>query len=62
MPVVRRYIHLYNEGGLDKLMPAPIPGRSRILSELNGQFQEILHRSPSQYEKLQTKGRRFSVS
>jgi len=59
--VVRYYIHLYNEGGLEKLAPVPIKGRPRLLSELDGQWEEVLHKSPSQYEKLQTKGRRWTL-
>ena len=59
--VVRRYIHLYNEGGLEKILPVPIPGRPRLLSQLDGEWEEILHKSPSHYEKLQTKGRRWTL-
>lgn len=57
--VVRHYIHLYNEGGLEKLLPVPIPGRPRLLSQLDREWEEILpdcfgSLATSQYEKLQT--------
>mgnify|MGYP001605547469 CR=1 FL=1 len=59
--VVRHDIHLYNDGGLEKLAPALIPGRPRLLSQWDGKWEEILHISPSQYEKLQAQGRRWTL-
>jgi putative transposase len=59
--VVRHYIHLYNKGGLEKLAPALIPGRPRLLSQFDGEWEELQWKSPSQYEKLQTQGRRWTL-
>lgn len=58
---VRNYIHRYNDGGLLALKAIPQSGRKKKLEAFKGQWEEILHRSPSQFEKLQTGKRNWTL-
>jgi len=51
---VRQYIHEYNNGGLVGLLPQKKPGRRPKFSLTKEQWEEILHQSPSLFERLQT--------
>jgi transposase len=59
---VRNYIHRYNEGGLNALQYRKSSGRPRKLDFLDGLWEITLQRSPSQFEKLKTNSRRWTLS
>jgi len=59
---IRDYIHRYNAGGLDALRYGKSPGRPRLLTFLDSQWDIILHRSPLQFEKLKTNSRHWTLS
>jgi len=59
---IRSYIQLYNEGGLDKLAPVKQPGRPpKIANWTKEQWDEVLERTPNQYEKLNTHSRQWTL-
>lgn len=57
---VRDYIKRYNRGGLAGLRPTYGPGRSGKISLSKAELEEVLRRSPSQYEKLDTGARNWN--
>ena len=59
---IRNYIHRYNTGGLDALRYGKSPGRPRALTFLDSQWDIILRRSPSQFEKLNTDSQHWTLS
>ncbi len=59
---IRNYIHSYNTGGLDALQYGKSTGRPRALTFLDGQWDIILRRSPSQFEKLNTTSQHWTLS
>jgi len=59
---IRSYIKLYNEGGLDKLAPVKQPGRPpKIANWTKEQWDEVMERTPDQYEKLNTHSRQWTL-
>ena len=59
---IRNYIKLYNEGGLDKLAPVKQPGRPpKIANWTKEQWDEVMERTPGQYEKLNTHSRQWTL-
>ena len=59
---IRRYVHAFNEGGLDALKPIKPTGRPpKIGNWTKGNWDEILERTPNQYEKLNTKSRQWTL-
>lgn len=59
---VRSYIKAYNEGGIEGLRPGKSPGRPPKVGQLTrDQWEEILRRTPNQYERLQTDSRRWTL-
>ena len=59
---IRSYIKLYNEGGLDKLAPVKQTGRPpKIANWTKEQWNEVLERTPDQYEKLNTHSRAWAL-
>ena len=59
---IRKYIHSYNEGGLDKLAPGKSPGRPpKIGNWTKKQWDKVLEQTPDQYEKLNTQSRQWTL-
>jgi len=59
---IRNYIHSYNQGGLSELAPATRPGRPpKIAHWSREQWDEVLVRTPNQYEKLNTDSRQWTL-
>ena len=58
---IRGYIHVYNQGSLEQLIPQPKPGRPWTLKNLASEWSEILHQSPHQLEKLNTQARHWTL-
>ena len=57
---VRDYIKRYNRGGLKGLQPDYGPGRPAEITLSNDELAEVLQRSPSQFEKLNTGARNWN--
>lgn len=57
---VRRYITAYNEGGLVQLQPGKSPGRRASILLSKADWEEVIGRRPSQFEKLGTNARNWS--
>ena len=51
---IREFIHAYNQGGLEQLLPNKKPGRRPKLSLTSEQWIQIIHQPPSSFEKLNT--------
>lgn len=52
---IRSYIHRFNEGGFEVLMPRWGGGASRKLGDLDKDyFDDVLSRAPGSFEKLET--------
>jgi len=60
---VRNYIEAYNDGGINALQPKTSPGRPPKVGHLTRDaWEEILSRTPNQYEQLQTDSRQWTLS
>lgn len=58
---VRRYIHAYNAEGLEGLRAGRSPGRPVKLAHwTKADWDEVLARSPNQYQKLNTESRQWT--
>lgn len=57
---VRSYIKRYNADGLSGLRPNYGPGRTAKISLDKDQLEELLSRSPSQFDKLNTGARNWN--
>ena len=57
---VRDYIKRYNQGGLKQLRPNYGSGRRAEISLSKEELEEVLARSPSQFEKLNTGARNWT--
>ena len=57
---VRDYIHRYNSGGIAVLRRSYSPGRPKKIAFLKEQWEELLHRSPAQFEKFNTAARNWT--
>ena len=57
---IRGYINRYNKGGLDGLKPKYGKGRRAAITLNKNELREILERSPSQFEKLETGARNWN--
>jgi len=57
---VRDYIRRYNEGGLEALKRSNSNGRPPKVKLTKAEWEELLHRSPCQFEKLNTGARNWS--
>ncbi len=51
---IREFIHAYNQGGLEQLLPNKKPGRRPKLSLTSEQWMTIIHQPPGSFEKLNT--------
>jgi len=51
---IRAFVHAYNQGGLEQLLPEKKPGRRPRLSLTTEQWTEIIHQPPCSFEKLTT--------
>ena len=59
---IRSYLKAYNQGGIEALRPKKAPGRRPKVGQLSrDQWDEILHQTPHQYEKLQTDSRTWTL-
>jgi transposase len=59
---IRRYIHAYNQGGLDLLKPKKAPGRPpKIGHWTKADWDKVLEQTPNQYEKLKTHSRQWTL-
>lgn len=59
---VRGYINRYNAGGLAGLKPNYVAGRKVSINLSKEELSEILERSPSQFEKLESGARNWNQS
>lgn len=57
---IRGYINRYNQGGLDGLKPKYGKGRKATITLSKSELSQILERSPSQFEKLETGARNWN--
>ena len=57
---VRDYIRRYNEGGLEALKRGNSDGRPTKINMTKAEWEELLHRSPCQFEKLNTGARNWT--
>jgi len=57
---VRVYINQYKEGGLEALKPGYSPGSPAKIKLNKEQWEQLLHQSPSQFEKLNTGARNWT--
>ncbi len=57
---VRDYIKRYNKGGLATLKPGKSSGRPPTTQLTKAQWEELLHQSPCQFEKLDTGDRNWT--
>ncbi len=58
---IRSYIHRFNDGGLDAVMPRWGGGATQKLQDLDKEYwEDLLSRPPSQFEKLSTQSRRWT--
>jgi len=57
---VRDYIHRYHRGGLEALKRSYSPGRPKKMALTKAEWEELLHRSPSQFEDLNTAARNWT--
>lgn len=57
---VRDYINRYNQGGLEGLKPNYGQGRDKTITLSKDELSELLERSPSQFEKLETGARNWN--
>jgi len=57
---IRGYINRYNDGGLEGLKPKYGQGRQAAITLSKSELSEILERSPSQFEKLETGARNWN--
>ena len=57
---VRDYIRRYNEGGLEALKRSNSNGRPPKIKLTKAEWEELLHRSPCQFEKLNTGARNWT--
>jgi transposase len=57
---VRGYINRYNEAGLEGLKANYGQGRNKTITLSKDEFSELLRRSPSQFEKLETGARNWN--
>jgi transposase len=59
---IRRYIHAYNQGGLDTLKPKKSTGRPpKIGNWTKADWDKVLEQTPDQYEKLNTHSRQWTL-
>jgi len=59
--MIRNYIHSYNEGGLDRLVPKKSSGRPpKIAHWTKEDWDKVLEQTPNQYEKLDTHSRQWT--
>ena len=57
---VRGYIKRYNQAGLEGLKPTYGQGRNKTITLSKDELIELLRRSPSQFEKLETGARNWN--
>jgi transposase len=57
---VRAYIKRYNKGGLETLKPDKSSGRPPATQLTKSEWEELLHRSPCQFVKLNTGARNWT--
>jgi len=59
---IRNYIHDYNKGGLEQLVPDKPTGRPpKIGKWTKQQWDEVLEQTPNQYDKLNTQSRQWTL-
>ena len=56
----RNYIHQYTKGGLEALTPSYGKGGLKKLTLTKEEWEELLHQSPSQFDKLNTACRNWT--
>ncbi len=57
---VRDYIKRYNNGGFETLKPGKSSGRPPTTQLTKAQWEELLHQSPCQFDKLDTGARNWT--
>jgi transposase len=57
---IRQYIKRYNAGGLDGLKRQSSPGAPQKIPLTTAEWEELLHQSPSQFDRLQTGARNWT--
>ena len=60
---IREYIKAYNAGEIEQLRAKKSPGRPPKVGQLHtDDWEQILHQTPNQYEKLETDSRQWTLS
>ena len=59
---VRGYINRYNQGELEGLKPNYGQGRNKTITLNKDELTDLLERSPSQFEKLETGARNWNLA
>jgi transposase len=57
---IRNYIKRYNDGGIEALKRRNSNGRPTKIKLTKAEWEELLHRSPCQFEKLNTAARNWT--
>ena len=57
---IRHYIHQYNQGGLESLVPSYGRGGLKKLTLTAEEWEQLLKRSPSQFDRLNTAQRNWT--
>lgn len=57
---IRAYIHKYNQGGIQAVVPCYAKGNHRKFTLTKEEWEELLRQSPSQFEKLDTGARNWT--
>ena len=58
---IRAFVHAYNQGGLEQLLPDKKPGRRPRLNLTTEQWTEIIHQPPGSFEKLNTLAQNWTL-
>ncbi len=58
---IREFIHAYNQGGLEQLLPLKKPGRRPRLNLTTEQWIVIIHQPPCSFEKLDTLSQNWTL-
>jgi len=58
---IRAFVHAYNQGGLEQLLPEKKPGRRPRLNLTTEQWTEIIHQPPGSFEKLTTLAQNWTL-
>ncbi len=58
---IRAFVHAYNQGGLEQLLPDKKPGRRPRLNLTTEQWIQIIHQPPCSFEKLNSLSQNWTL-